>query len=181
MPARRAFHPRRSKSCSRLECRSTTRSRGRGELEIKDRWPGIEVASAAWEVHGGQTFATLNGERPVCSTVNYGKGLVMVVSCGMLFNDFSMGNLWSKDPTPAERTRYDVLFAILRRLVQDEMPVRACSETYRLAATLARDLCRPDARPRRRHTFPFPSPRRAAEAARSRKKRDCVPGELLNT
>jgi hypothetical protein len=90
-----------------------------GDLILKDPWPGIHV-DHAWEVLGGEQFASLNGQRPVCATVQYGKGLVMVASFGTLFNDKSFGSDWSKDPTPEERTRYDVLFAILRRLVKDE-------------------------------------------------------------
>jgi hypothetical protein len=100
-----------------------------GELVLKDSWPRIQV-DHAWEVHGGTSFATLNGERSVCSIVEYGKGLVMVVSFGTMFNDLHMSGpwakanneigLWGKEPTPGERARYDVLFAILRRLVEDK-------------------------------------------------------------
>ena len=34
----------------------------------------------------------------------------MVVSFGTMFNDLNMGRFWSHDPSPEERTRYDVLF-----------------------------------------------------------------------
>jgi hypothetical protein len=90
-----------------------------GDLVLKEPWPRIRVEHA-WEVLGGKSFATLNGEQTVCATVAYGKGRVMVVSFGTLFNDKSMGTFWSHDPTPEERTRYDVLFALLRRLMKDE-------------------------------------------------------------
>jgi hypothetical protein len=90
-----------------------------GELVLQEPWPRSQVEHA-WEVFGGKSFATLNGERAVCATSEYGKGLVMVVSFGTMFNDRNMGGKWSKDPSPEERTRYDVLFALLRRLVKDE-------------------------------------------------------------
>lgn len=100
-----------------------------GELVLKDAWPRITV-DHAWDVNGGTPFASLNGQRTVCATVNYGKGLVMVASFGTMFDDHDMSGPrpdaaikledWAKDPTPEERTRYDVLFAILRRLVTDD-------------------------------------------------------------
>ncbi len=90
-----------------------------GDLVLKDSWPMIHV-DHAWEVVGGKKFAELSDQRTVCATAEYGKGLVMVVSFGTLFNDKNFGGDWAKDPTPEERTRYDVLFAILRRLVKDE-------------------------------------------------------------
>jgi hypothetical protein len=100
-----------------------------GELVLKDSWPGIRVEHA-WDVIGGTRFASLNGERTVCATAEFGKGLVMVVSFGSMFNDRNMSGPqtearnkvedWAKDPTPEERTRYDVLFAILQRLAEDK-------------------------------------------------------------
>jgi len=110
-----------------------------GELVLKEPWPRNQVEHA-WEVLGGKSFATLNGERAVCATAEYGKGLVMVVSFGTMFNDRNLGGDWSKDPTPDERTRFDVLFAILRRLVKDEPlvvpPMRALpSSTKTIRAT----------------------------------------------
>jgi len=109
-----------------------------GELVLKEPWPRNHV-DHAWEVLGGKSFATLNGERTVCATVEYGQGLVMVVSFGNMFTDRNMGMLWSHDPTAAERTRYDVLFAILRRLVKDEPlvvpPIRTDSPGAKPAKT----------------------------------------------
>jgi len=90
-----------------------------GELVLKEPWPRIKVDSA-WEVVGGQSVATLNGERTVCAIVPYGKGQVMAASFGNMFDDKHMGSYWSHDPDVTERTRYDVLFALMRRLVKDE-------------------------------------------------------------
>ena len=42
---------------------------------------------------------------------------MIVASFGNMFNDASLGNDPWHDPTPAERARYDVLFALLQHLV----------------------------------------------------------------
>ena len=74
----------------------------------------------------------MNGERTVCAIVRYGKGQVMAVSFGNMFNDKNMGNDWWHDPDLAERARYDVLFALLQRLVKDKpivVPARSMKST----------------------------------------------------
>ena len=95
--------------------------------------PGIYVESA-WQVSGGTGVAAvhaklekLNVKQPdiyadqtICATAQYGKGMVMVASFGNMFNDKNLGNDWSHNPDPAERVRYDLFFAIMRRLVKDE-------------------------------------------------------------
>ena len=95
--------------------------------------PGIYVESA-WQVFGGTSVAAVHAklekqnpkdadvyaDPTICAAAQYGKGLVMVASFGNMFNDKNLGNDWSHDPDPAERARYDLLFALLRRLVQDE-------------------------------------------------------------
>ncbi|MGA2254676.1 MAG: DUF4350 domain-containing protein, partial [Thermoguttaceae bacterium] len=94
---------------------------------------GINVESA-WQVFGGTSIAAVHAkleklnpndadayaDPPVCAVARYGKGLVIVASFGNLFNDKSLGNDSWHDPTPPERARYDVLFALMRRLVEDE-------------------------------------------------------------
>ena len=68
----------------------------------------------------------------ICAAARYGKGLVMVASFGNMFNDKNLGNDWWHNPDPAERARYDLLFALLRRLVKDEpivVPTRNASLT----------------------------------------------------
>ncbi len=91
---------------------------------------GIAVESA-WQVLGGTGLFAVHAklEKPdpkapdvytdqtICASVWYGKGLIMVASFGNMFNDVSLGNDPWHDPTPAERARYDVLFALLRHLV----------------------------------------------------------------
>jgi hypothetical protein len=95
--------------------------------------PGIYVESA-WPISGGTGVAAVHAklekpgpsdpdvyaDRTICALVRYGKGLVMVASFGNMFNDNHLGSTWSHDPDAAERAHYDVLFALLRRLVQDE-------------------------------------------------------------
>ena len=94
--------------------------------------PGISVESA-WRVSGGTVVAAVRAKPekadaqsadvqadPICATALYGKGLVMIASFGSMFNDKNLGNDWSQNPGPAERAHYDVLFALLRRLVKDE-------------------------------------------------------------
>ncbi len=90
-----------------------------GELVLVEPWPRNQV-DFAWEVIGGQSVGTLNGERTVCAVVPCGKGVVMAISFGNMFNDKNLGNDCWHTPGPAERARYDVLFALLRRLVEDK-------------------------------------------------------------
>ena len=124
-----------------------------GELVLAEPWPRNKV-DFAWEVLGGQSVATLNGERAVCAIAPFGKGQVMVASFGNMFNDLNLGNDWWHDPDLAERARYDVLFALLRRLVKDEpiaAPVRSMSTTGpKISIPLNRPVRRDTAPQRRR-------------------------------
>jgi hypothetical protein len=95
--------------------------------------PGMEVDSA-WQVSGGTRVAAVHAkleklnpkeaddyaDPTICATARYGQGLVMVASFGNMFNDNGLGNDSWHDPNPAERSRYDLLFALMRRLVKDE-------------------------------------------------------------
>jgi len=112
-------------------------------VEVAKFPPGIDVDSA-WQVSGGTSVAAVHAkleklnpkdadayaDPPICATVRSGKGLVMVASFGNMFNDKSLGIDQWHNPTAAERARYDVLFALLRRLVEDEpivVPTRIAS------------------------------------------------------
>ena len=95
--------------------------------------PGIYVASG-WQVFGGTSVAAVHAKQgkqnpdgsdiyvdpTICATMQYGQGLVMVAGFGNMFNDQNLGNSWGHDPNPAERARYDLFFALMRRLVKDE-------------------------------------------------------------
>ncbi len=97
---------------------------------------GIQVDSA-WQVSGGTSVAAVHAklekrdpreadsyaDQTICAVASYGKGLVMIVSFGNMFNDGNLGTDTWHDPTPAERARYDLLFALLQRLVEDKQPV----------------------------------------------------------
>ena len=106
---------------------------GEPPLEEATIPPGT-IVDSAWQISGGTAIAAVRGklekrdpkeadvyETPaVCAAVRYGKGLVIVASFGNMFNDRNLGNNWARDPDPAERARYDVLFALLQRLLKDE-------------------------------------------------------------
>ena len=94
-----------------------------GKLALAGDWPWIDVQHA-WEVKGGQPVASLGHERTVCAVARYGKGRVMALGFGGLFNDASMGGTWQHSPDEKELIRYQVLFALLRSLVEDR-PVAA--------------------------------------------------------
>lgn len=88
-----------------------------GEITIVGRWPWAHV-DHAWNILGGQCVASLGNERSFCATARYGKGLVMAITFGMLFNDASMGNDWSHYPNETELVRYQTFFALTRLLVE---------------------------------------------------------------
>ncbi len=87
----------------------------RGLLKLPGDWPSIPL-EAACEVTGGRPIATVNG-LPVAATLNYNKGQVMVIGFGSLFNDASMGYNWMVEPDAATRTRFDLLFELVRSLM----------------------------------------------------------------
>jgi hypothetical protein len=112
-----------------------TEGGGSGKLPVEDVQfpPGILVESA-WQVSGGTGLAAVRAklekldsqeadvyaEQTICAAARYGQGLVIVASFGNMFNDKNLGNDWSHDPDTVERARYDLLFALMRRLVKDE-------------------------------------------------------------
>ncbi len=98
---RRAFDAR-TRSCGPSDCRWTTPRRGRVNWCSSSPGRGTRSTSPG-KYFGGQRVATLNGERAVCAIVPFGKGQVMVVSFGNMFNDKNLGNDWSHNPDPAER------------------------------------------------------------------------------
>ncbi len=115
------------------------------EADAGDSVPRVEEAQfpagifveSAWQVLGGTGLAAVHAklerlhatdaeaytDATTCAAARYGGGLVMVCSFGNMFNDKGLGNDAWHDPDRAERARYDVLFALLRRLVQDEAMV----------------------------------------------------------
>ena len=87
-----------------------------GKLGIADGWPGIAV-SGACRISGGTPLVWVDG-MPVAARTGYGQGKVTAIGFGAVFNDEALGSSWSADPTPDILTRGDLLFALLRDLVE---------------------------------------------------------------
>ena len=121
----------------------------KGKLTTGGKLPAVDVARAC-EVAGGQPVARLD-KYPVAATVRHGKGSVMAVGFGSLWNDAGMGETWTMEPGVAvgsERSwvahatspgwmlepnatvkaRYDVLFGLLRPFFEDK-PLPAASSS----------------------------------------------------
>ncbi|MHC4401653.1 MAG: hypothetical protein ACYTG0_18435 [Planctomycetota bacterium] len=105
-----------------------------GELALADGWPGVPV-EASCEIQGGEPLMWVDG-MPAAARVRYpeGGGSVMAIGFGSFFNDAAMGYHWMLTPDEEQLgradldrellTRYDVLFALVRGLVED-VPVTA--------------------------------------------------------
>ncbi len=106
-----------------------------GTLTMVDNWPGMQI-SAANEIAGGRTIGKL-GQRTVAAIAQYGKGTVLAVGFASLFIDKNMADtswmeknideqsLWMLEPDAAMRLRYEVLYALVRLLVEDKPIVPA--------------------------------------------------------
>jgi hypothetical protein len=88
-----------------------------GKLGLRDGWPGIPV-QAVCEVIGGEPFMWVEG-LPVGTRTAYGKGRVMALGFGSLMNDNGLGGHWMAEATPEMLLRSEVLFALVRSLVED--------------------------------------------------------------
>jgi len=97
-----------------------------GTLTMVGRWPWLKI-DLACEVSGGRSVADLGG-RPVAAIAAYGErgGKVLAVGFGSTFNDINLGGdySWMIEPDRDTRVRYEVLFSLLRLLVEDK-PVAA--------------------------------------------------------
>ena len=86
----------------------------------------VDIATAN-EVTGGQPVGKLD-KLPVAATAKFGKGSVMAIGFGSLWNDQRMGEHWMLEPNATVKARYDVLFALLRSLLDDKpLPPAAAS------------------------------------------------------
>lgn len=88
----------------------------RGKLSSVLSLPEVDVEQA-YEISGGQPLAKL-GKLPVAAAVRFGKGAVLAVGFGSLWNDPRMGDNWQTEPDAAQKARYEVLFGLLRPLIQ---------------------------------------------------------------
>ncbi len=92
----------------------------KGRLSVAGQ-ASVSDADGACEVAGGEPLARID-KVPVAAAVHYGKGLVMAVGLGSLWNDTRMGGHWMQEPSPAVRARYEVLFSLLRTLLAGKAP-----------------------------------------------------------
>jgi hypothetical protein len=89
----------------------------KGKLGLDGGWPGIPV-EAVCEVIGGQPFMWVEG-LPVASRTCYGGGRVMAIGFGSLMNDAGLGSHWMTEANPEMLTRSDLLFTLVRALLED--------------------------------------------------------------
>ncbi len=89
-----------------------------GKLSTTAALPQVDIAGA-YQIAGGQAVAKVD-QLPVIATAKYGKGLVMGIGCGSLWNDNRMGEHWMMEPNATVKARYDVLFALLRSLLDNK-------------------------------------------------------------
>ena len=88
----------------------------KGILSLSDSWPSLAVEEG-WEVSGGKTVARF-GQRPVGAVADFGQGRVMALGFARMFNDTNLGGHWMLDVKGDVRKRYEVLYALLRLLVE---------------------------------------------------------------
>jgi hypothetical protein len=89
-----------------------------GLLAIKDGWPGMELTGCC-AILGGEPFLWVD-DTPVGARVAYGKGSVMAIGIGSVFDDTVMGDSWMTEPDADLLTIFDLLFAIVRGAVEDK-------------------------------------------------------------
>jgi hypothetical protein len=94
----------------------------KGTLALPDKRPGVNVEQACGVV-GGRPLVWLD-KLAVAATAQYEKGAVMAIGFGSLWNDKRMGETWMMEPQPDVKARYDVLFSLLRPLIEGKpLPV----------------------------------------------------------
>jgi len=54
----------------------------------------------------------------VAVTARHGKGTIMALGFASLFSDRNLGMAWTVEPSAEQRQRYDLLFAVMRALVE---------------------------------------------------------------
>jgi hypothetical protein len=89
-----------------------------GKLSTIASLPVVDITNAK-EITGGQPIGKLD-KLAVIATAKYGKGSVMAIGCGSLWNDKGMGEHWMLEPNATVKARYDVLFALLQSFLNDK-------------------------------------------------------------
>lgn len=87
----------------------------KGELNASIKLPRVDVDGACL-VTGGQTIATI-ANYPVAAVASHGKGTVVVIGFGSLWNDTRMGDHWMNEPDATIKARFDTLFGLVRPLL----------------------------------------------------------------
>jgi hypothetical protein len=88
----------------------------KGELKATIKLPRVNV-DAACEIIGGQPIARLDSTN-VAAVATHGKGSVMVIGFGSLWNDTRMGDNWMTEPDAATKARFDTLYGLIRPLFE---------------------------------------------------------------
>jgi hypothetical protein len=91
-----------------------------GVLKLNGRATDI-TAQRACEVDGGQVVAQLN-KLPVAAMTQRGKGAVLAIGFGSVWNDRNMGENWMTEPGPALKTRFELLYTIMRQFMEQKTP-----------------------------------------------------------
>jgi hypothetical protein len=93
-----------------------------GFLTLDGRWPWLSV-DEGHEVSGGKPLAYF-GERPVAAVASYGNkgGKVLAVGFGSIWRDPKMGGepIWMVQPDADQQAIYEVLYSLVRLLVEDK-------------------------------------------------------------
>jgi hypothetical protein len=87
----------------------------KGTLTTAVKLPTVEVTGAC-EVAGGQPIVRID-QRPVAAFVRHGKGSVMAIGFGSVWNDIRMGttnspSAWMFEPDATVKGRFDLLFGL---------------------------------------------------------------------
>ncbi len=83
-----------------------------GEASPLPVWPADRLAQGR-RVEGGTTVLRAGGQ-PVAAFARHGRGAVLAIGCGELFQDSMMGETWMEEPSREVRARFDAYFALLR-------------------------------------------------------------------
>lgn len=90
----------------------------KGKLSTTVKLPAVDVEKAC-EIIGGQPIVKID-KYTVAAAVRHGKGSVMAVGFGSLWNDTRMGETWMMEPDATTKARYDVLFGLIGRFFDDK-------------------------------------------------------------
>lgn len=83
-----------------------------GEASPLPVWPDDRLTQGR-RVDGGAVVLRAGGQ-PVAAMARHGRGAVLALGCGELFQDSMMGETWMEEPSREVRARFDAYFALLR-------------------------------------------------------------------